>query len=306
MTREVLVYCYDAILKLAHPFMPFITEELWQAIPHRGEALIVAPFPEKGLPVDKGALRRFGVLQEGVRRVRNARAEYNVEPARRVPAIVVCADAEMLAALQEEAGVMALLARLDQPQLQFAAEAPKMSADDAVQLVIGEGVEVFLPVAGLAGAENGLGGGTPPASLVCPRSLAAEWTTRLVGRDALMFAESLCPAPSRADPVKEVARLSKQAAKIEVELVGASGRGAHPFLVSPFTTPCSHTRRSFGAPLPSYQACARLSSRGSSYSSLYGFCSRDCGEAGVVRVHRQGAEECRGQGADTRFRRCDR
>lgn len=152
VTREVLVYCYDAILKLAHPFMPFITEELWQAIPHKGDALISAPFPEKGLPVDKTAVRRFEALQEAVRRVRNARAEYNVEPARRIPGVVVCADAEMLSALREEAAVMSLLARLDQAQLQFSAEPPKLAAEDAVQLVVGDGVEVFLPVAGLAGA----------------------------------------------------------------------------------------------------------------------------------------------------------
>jgi len=38
-TRAVLVYAYDAVLRLAHPFMPFITEELWQALPHAGETL---------------------------------------------------------------------------------------------------------------------------------------------------------------------------------------------------------------------------------------------------------------------------
>lgn len=163
----MLVYCYDAILKLAHPFMPFITEELWQAIPHRGEALIAAPFPEKGLATDAAALRRFAALQEAVRRVRNARAEYNVEPARRIPAVVVCADAETLAALREEAAVMSLLARLDQGQLQFSAEPPKLAADDAVQLVVGDGVEVFLPVAGLAGAKRLGGQGVATARVLC-------------------------------------------------------------------------------------------------------------------------------------------
>lgn len=179
VTRGVLVYCYDAILKMAHPFMPFITEELWQAIPHRGEALIVSEYPAKGLPVDRTAIRHFEILQEGVRRVRNARAEYNVEPPRKIPGVVVCADAALLASLKEEAPALCLLARLDPAQLQFLSAAPAelaAAAEDAVQLVVGDGVEIFLPVAGLA------------------------------------------------DPVKEIARLGKQSAKIEAELAGAQGR----------------------------------------------------------------------------------
>jgi len=38
VTRAVLVYVFDAVLRLGHPFMPFVTEQLWQALPHRGEA----------------------------------------------------------------------------------------------------------------------------------------------------------------------------------------------------------------------------------------------------------------------------
>ena len=48
-TQEVLAYVIERTLRLWHPFMPFVTEELWQAVPHSGPALITAPWPEPGL-----------------------------------------------------------------------------------------------------------------------------------------------------------------------------------------------------------------------------------------------------------------
>ena len=49
-TQAVLVYVVERTLRLWHPFMPYITEELWQAVPHQGEALITAPWPSTQLP----------------------------------------------------------------------------------------------------------------------------------------------------------------------------------------------------------------------------------------------------------------
>ena len=53
-------YVLDTCLRLLHPFMPFITEELWQRLPHKGEALMISPWPERrgggALPIDYEAL----------------------------------------------------------------------------------------------------------------------------------------------------------------------------------------------------------------------------------------------------------
>ena len=58
--RRTLVYVLDTCLRLLHPFMPFITEELWQRLPHKGEALMISPWPERrgggALPIDYEAL----------------------------------------------------------------------------------------------------------------------------------------------------------------------------------------------------------------------------------------------------------
>jgi len=59
----VLVYAMRAVLALAHPLMPFITEELWQALPHAGDALIVAPWPRHDGAVDAAALEHFQARQ---------------------------------------------------------------------------------------------------------------------------------------------------------------------------------------------------------------------------------------------------
>jgi valyl-tRNA synthetase len=178
-TRAVLVYVMDRTLRLAHPFLPYVTEELWQALPHRGPALIAARAPARGAPVDAAAVQVFETLQAAVRAVRNARAEYNVEPARRVPAVFVTADAALRDALALEAPVLVALARLQAGAVSFEASVPPAMAaapDDVVELLVADGLRVLLPVAGLA------------------------------------------------DPAKEVARLAKQAAKLQADLDGVSAR----------------------------------------------------------------------------------
>ncbi|CAN0528799.1 unnamed protein product, partial [Laminaria digitata] len=63
--RRTLVYVFDTCLRLLHPFMPFVTEALWQQLPREGEALMVAPWPKVGdiaLPVDKAAISRWAVF----------------------------------------------------------------------------------------------------------------------------------------------------------------------------------------------------------------------------------------------------
>ena len=139
-TRAVLAYSYERILRLVHPFMPFITEELWQAVPHVGPAVIAAPWPAGLAPAAEGrqelaqqqqqqgqgqqhedadAVAQFEVLQAAVRAVRNARAEYGVELGRRIAATLRVASPTLRQALEGETGVLALLARLDPGELRI-------------------------------------------------------------------------------------------------------------------------------------------------------------------------------------------
>ena len=81
--QTVLVYCLDVSLRLLHPVVPFITEELWQRLPGRaaGELLVTARWPEvQARFVDARAEREFALVQESITASRNIRAEYKVPP----------------------------------------------------------------------------------------------------------------------------------------------------------------------------------------------------------------------------------
>jgi len=146
-TRQVLAFVLEQSMRLLHPFMPFLTETIWQNLPGLGgeqRALIATAWPNLTAYADDSADTIFGRIQEMVRAIRNARAEYNVEPARRIAAqISAGADA---ARLTESLPVIATLARLDPAQVAIAAE---LSAPEkAITLAVG-GTTVYLPMAGL-------------------------------------------------------------------------------------------------------------------------------------------------------------
>ena len=93
--RRVLVYVMDQMLRLLHPFMPFITEELWQALPHEGEALIVASWPvfspQLCFAEEEKEMER---IMEAIRAVRNRRADMNVPPSRKAELFIETAFPE--------------------------------------------------------------------------------------------------------------------------------------------------------------------------------------------------------------------
>ncbi|KAI8540913.1 hypothetical protein RHMOL_Rhmol08G0022100 [Rhododendron molle] len=147
IAQAVLLYVFENILIMLHPFMPFVTEELWQALPNRKEALIVSCWPQTSLPRDVNSVKRFENLQAltQTRAIRNARAEYSVEPARRISASIV-ANSEVRQYVANEKEVLALLSRLDLQNVHFVESAPG-DANQSVHLVAGEGLEAYLPLA---------------------------------------------------------------------------------------------------------------------------------------------------------------
>lgn len=143
--QAVLSYVFETVLRLLHPFMPFVTEELWQGMPHEGEALIVSPWPQCSRPKDSKALQDFDSLQALVRSIRNARAEYSVEPAKRISAYIVASPANQ-PFIEEEKAVLVSLSRLDLDGC-YIVSSPPGEADQAVHLIIAEGLEAYLPLA---------------------------------------------------------------------------------------------------------------------------------------------------------------
>ena len=157
-TAATLTRVLDMSLRMLHPFIPFVTEELWghlkAAAQEAGidseawaDALIVAPWPaprpEESWESEK--IAEFEIVQEIVRAIRNLRAEKNVKPGQRIPAIFAAGSSTAL--IKNQAAVIAALARLDEDQIQIHAALAEKPADH-IALVAGT-VEIYLPLAGL-------------------------------------------------------------------------------------------------------------------------------------------------------------
>jgi len=142
--RRVLTYVLDGCLRLLHPYMPFVTEAVWQYLPHQGEALIIAPWPQAGA-VDEEAEALMGGLMELIRAIRNARSEYNVEPARRIAAIVVAE--ERAAFLGGQRAVLEALARVDGGRLTIVKHLEEIP-QHALALVVSD-YACYLPLAAM-------------------------------------------------------------------------------------------------------------------------------------------------------------
>ena len=92
----VLVYVLDQTLRLLHPFMPFITEEIWQAIPHEGEALIVAKWPEVREDLAfKAECDQMESVMAAIRAIRARRTEMNVPPSKKAALFVLTAKPQV-------------------------------------------------------------------------------------------------------------------------------------------------------------------------------------------------------------------
>jgi valyl-tRNA synthetase len=138
-TRDTAAWVLDRILQLLHPFMPFITEELWarlaeHAVPRRS-MLILSPWPDlSDLPANEEALAEMNWLIGLVSGVRSVRAEMNVPPAAKMALLLKDANDETAARLSRHRDVAMTLARLSGARV--AHEIPKGSA----QFVLGEAV----------------------------------------------------------------------------------------------------------------------------------------------------------------------
>ena len=94
--QKVLVYVLDQFLRLLHPFMPFITEEIWQAIPHEGKFLMLADWPKYDESLNFGTeAAHMESVMNAIRSIRNRRAEMNVPPSKKSTLYVVSDKGEI-------------------------------------------------------------------------------------------------------------------------------------------------------------------------------------------------------------------
>ena len=146
--QRVLLYVLVEILKLLHSFMPFITEEIWQALPHEGDALMMQSYPEYSeklnFPEDEA---NFGMVMDAIKAVRARRSEMNVPPSRKSHLIIVTDKAK---AFTDGEKFICKLAYASGVEVR--AELPEST--DGMVSVITDNARMFMPMAELVDLEK--------------------------------------------------------------------------------------------------------------------------------------------------------
>ncbi len=144
-TRRTLFYVLDQSLRILHPFMPYLTEEIWQRIPHEGLSIVKAPFPAyRETFVDKAAAGEMELVIQAVTGIRNIRGEMEIPPSRLLDAVVNVHENSVASVLEAHAEAIKDLARLESLEVARGAERPKGSAT-----AIFEAFDIYVPILGI-------------------------------------------------------------------------------------------------------------------------------------------------------------
>ncbi|WP_318508175.1 valine--tRNA ligase [Bacillus sp. T3] len=149
-TRSILAYVLDQTMRLLHPFMPFITEEIWQNLPTSGESITTSSWPvvDPAL-VDDQASNEMKLLVEIIRSVRNSRAEVNTPLSKKINIMLKAKDASVEAVLEKNRGYIERFCNPEELVIGVDLETP----DKAMTAVV-TGAEIILPLAGLLNIEE--------------------------------------------------------------------------------------------------------------------------------------------------------
>ncbi|WP_377888288.1 valine--tRNA ligase [Alkalihalobacillus sp. R86527] len=144
-TRSVLAYVLDQTMRMLHPFMPYLTEEIWQHLPHKGESITVASWPEKQDALHfPDAAADMALLTEIIRSVRNIRAEMNVAPSKPIELQIKPKTSEAQDQLEQNKQYIERFCNPESLTISADLQAPDKSMTSVVS-----GAELFLPLEGL-------------------------------------------------------------------------------------------------------------------------------------------------------------
>lgn len=149
-TKSILAHVLDQTLRLLHPIMPFVTEEIWTHVPHDGESIVVAAFPEADEQFDdEAAIRNMNMLIELIRSVRNIRAEVNRPGSKTIDLLIKAKGKQEKAFLNENAHFIERFCNPEELVIDTTVEVP-----DEVKSAVVTGAELYLPLAGLVDVEE--------------------------------------------------------------------------------------------------------------------------------------------------------
>ncbi|HDP99013.1 MAG TPA: valine--tRNA ligase [bacterium] len=147
---KIGIYAMRMIVKLLHPFIPFITEEIWHQIKTEQEPdLIVTDWPDyQENRINQSSEQAMALLQQTIGAIRNIRGEMNVPPTKKAHVIIKSANKNNLQLIAQNEGYLMSLAKLGELSLKTETEKPKFSASSVIS-----GLEIFVPLEGLIDIE---------------------------------------------------------------------------------------------------------------------------------------------------------
>jgi len=148
--QHVLATVLVSAMKLLHPYMPFITEEIYQCLPHEAESIMISKWPvaDENL-IDPEAERGMNAIMDSIKAIRNMRAEVNANPGKKIPAIMLVSE-DLREVVAHNDSYIKLLGGIDNLELRpLNGEKP----ENAMAAVV-TGIEVYLPLAGLIDVEK--------------------------------------------------------------------------------------------------------------------------------------------------------
>ncbi|HLS22999.1 MAG TPA: valine--tRNA ligase [Pseudogracilibacillus sp.] len=149
-TRSVLAHVLDQTLRMLHPYMPFVTEEIWQKLPHEGDSITVQKWPEPNKAYhDEDAVKEMRLIMDVIRSVRNIRAEVDTPMSRKVEMILQPANEMALEHLEKNRNYLERFCNTSSLTIDLNATAP----EEAMTAVV-TGAEVYLPLEGLIDVEK--------------------------------------------------------------------------------------------------------------------------------------------------------
>jgi valyl-tRNA synthetase len=149
-TKSVLTYVLDKILKLLHPIMPFVTEEIWQHIPHEGETIMHSEWPTVKSEWDDGeAEKEMLALQNVIRSVRNIRAEMNVAPKKPIDMLIKTASDYETKIFEANQNYIERFCNPASLKIGTDIQTPEKSVSAVIS-----GADIFLPLSGLINIDD--------------------------------------------------------------------------------------------------------------------------------------------------------
>jgi len=149
-TRSILAYTLDQIMRLMHPFMPFITEEIWQHLPHQGETITRAAWPTRNDALDfKASVPAFEAVQNVIRSVRNIRAEVNAPMSKQIQLMISTSDDQVQHDLETNVSYLKKFTNASELLVER-----NMAAPEKAMSAIVTGAELFIPLADLINIEE--------------------------------------------------------------------------------------------------------------------------------------------------------